>query len=280
MTPPRSRYSLLHLQMGQEVIYLVLSVTLVSSLVLLAFAAAQHGRMVRAETLSQAAQRENENLRREKESLQQELRIATDTIQRAGSESAALEGALRENARLARELETLKARIAAPDARAMAGEPVKQEKPPILILSEAKGFYFELGSAELTDEFRHKLSSEIVPVLLENGARYRVDVIEVVGHTDELPVARGASSLDDDLLPFLRGEVARSPRGSDNAGLGMARAAAVARILLSDERLRRYTILPLSAGQAIDVDGKLALGVKRSDERERRRIEIRMRRGD
>jgi hypothetical protein len=60
----------------------------------------------------------------------------------------------------------------------------------------------------------------------------------------------------------------------------MARAAAVARVLLGDERLRRYTILPLSAGQAIDVDGRLALGVKRSDERERRRIEIRMRRGD
>jgi hypothetical protein len=88
------------------------------------------------------------------------------------------------------------------------------------------------------------------------------------------------SSLDDDLLPFLRGEAARPPHASDNAGLGMARAAAVARVLLGDERLRRYTILPLSAGQAIDVDGRLALGVKRSDERERRRIEIRMRRGD
>jgi flagellar motor protein MotB len=276
MTPPRSRYSLLHLQMGQEVIYLVLSVTLVSSLVLLAFATTQHARMVAAEARSEALQRENESLRHE-------LEVATETVQKAGGESATLEDALRERARLTREVEALKARIAALDpasARPRTSEPARQEKPPILILSEAKGFYFELGSAELTDEFRHRLSAEIVPVLLENGARYRVDVIEVLGHTDELPVARTVSSLDDDLLPFLRGEAARPPHASDNAGLGMARAAAVARVLLGDERLRRYTILPLSAGQAIDVDGRLALGVKRSDERERRRIEIRMRRGD
>ena len=43
---------------------------------------------------------------------------------------------------------------------------------------------------------------------------------------------------------------------------------------------RGLTILPLSAAQMIDVDGKLSNGSKGGDVKERRRIEIRVRQSD
>jgi hypothetical protein len=66
---------------------------------------------------------------------------------------------------------------------------------------------------------------------------------------------------------------------ADNAGLGLARATAVVRVLGSDERLKGYTLLPLSGGQLIGVDDRLTSGGG-GDEPERRRIEIRLRRAN
>jgi hypothetical protein len=66
---------------------------------------------------------------------------------------------------------------------------------------------------------------------------------------------------------------------ADNAGLGLARATAVVRVLMLDERLKGYTLLPLSGGQLIGVDDRLTKGGG-GDERERRRIEIRVRRAN
>jgi hypothetical protein len=68
--------------------------------------------------------------------------------------------------------------------------------------------------------------------------------------------------------------------GTDTcAGLGLARATAVVRVLMLDERLKGYTLLPLSGGQLIGVDDRLTKGGG-GDERERRRIEIRVRRAN
>src|SRR5262249_52419218 len=64
---------------------------------------------------------------------------------------------------------------------------------------------------------------------------------------------------------------------ADNAGLGLARAAAVVRLLSFEERLKGYTLLPLSGGQLIGVEDGLKKGGG-GDEGERRRIEIRVRR--
>jgi len=64
---------------------------------------------------------------------------------------------------------------------------------------------------------------------------------------------------------------------SDNAGLGLARALAVVKVLAADARLRAFRILPLSAAQLIDTDSRLTKWDGQSDVRERRRIEIRMR---
>jgi outer membrane protein OmpA-like peptidoglycan-associated protein len=150
--------------------------------------------------------------------------------------------------------------------------------PPIINLSEAGGYYFATGSAELTPDFASALRTIVVSRLLQIADSFDVDVIEVIGHTDEQPVSNHISNLDRNLPAVTEGD--SSPgvlQWADNAGLGLARALAVVRVLSADPRLRRFRILPLSAAQLIDTDGRVTTWDGQSDVRERRRIEIRMR---
>jgi hypothetical protein len=161
--------------------------------------------------------------------------------------------------------------------KALKGE---HDWPPIINLSEAKGYFFEKGKAELKPEFETHLRVVIVPLLLERVRQYGVSTIEVIGHTDEQKIAPRNSNLDASLLDTMRNDAGNVSNliPADNAGLGLARAAAVVRVLLaSDERLKSYNLLPLSGGQLIGVDDRLTSG-DGGDEPERRRIEIRLRR--
>jgi flagellar motor protein MotB len=150
--------------------------------------------------------------------------------------------------------------------------------PPIINLSEAGGYYFATGSAELTPNFATELRTVVVDKLLEIAESYDVDVIEVIGHTDEQPVNGRPSNLDRSLsLVTTGGSGAGILQWADNAGLGLARALSVVERLSADSRLRSFRILPLSAAQLIGTDGKLTRWDGHGDVRERRRIEIRMR---
>jgi flagellar motor protein MotB len=150
--------------------------------------------------------------------------------------------------------------------------------PPIINLSEADGYYFATGSADLTPDFEMALNTVVVTRLLEIAESFDVDVIEVIGHTDEQPVSNRVSNLDRSLPSVtLGGSSAGMLQWADNAGLGLARALAVVKVLSFDPRLRSFRILPLSAAQLIGTDGKLTRWDGRGDVRERRRIEIRMR---
>lgn len=149
--------------------------------------------------------------------------------------------------------------------------------PPIIRLKEADGFYFISGEARVSGEFRTQLS-KLVPRILELVAEYKTNVIEIVGHTDEQPVLGIPSNLDKQALEFTtKGDPAVQLTAADNAGLGFARALAVVQILKSDKRLEGLTIVPLSAAQMVDLNGKLADGTKSGDTKERRRIELRVR---
>jgi endonuclease YncB( thermonuclease family) len=157
----------------------------------------------------------------------------------------------------------------------------KHNWPPIITLSEADGYFFDSGSAQLSDDFRAALTGKVIPKLLQTIKDYDVNVIEVIGHTDEQRIVERPSNLDKTLMAFLQNKpgVERLVP-ADNAGLGLARAAAVARVLGTDQRLAEFRILPYSAAQLIDLGDKLATGVNAGDVRERRRIEIRVRRSD
>ena len=113
-------------------------------------------------------------------------------------------------------------------------------------------------------------------MLAKSVADYDVDVVEVIGHTDEVPMS-GASNLDGALI---RASVGRVPigalRSTDNADLAMARAVSMVQQLRSDPRLRGVAILPLSGAQMIVPVDHVADGTARGDDQRRRRIEIRL----
>jgi len=149
--------------------------------------------------------------------------------------------------------------------------------PPIIRISDTDHF-FAVGSAELTTDFEERLRTKVMPEVLSISREYDVNVIEVVGHTDEQPIFPRPSNLDKDLIPVLRGErEIETLIAGDNAGLGLIRAVAVVDLLRKDKRFADYRILPLSGAQLIQVDEKLSQGAVKADMRERRRIEIRMR---
>jgi flagellar motor protein MotB len=153
--------------------------------------------------------------------------------------------------------------------------------PPIISLSEAKGYSFAVGSAELSADFTRALRGEIAEQVASIVKSYDVDIVEIIGHTDEQPISRRPSNLDSDLVPALLGRgsiLALTP--ADNAGLGMARAVSVAKVLLSDGRLQGVTVLPLSAAQLILPGDTLTRGSVSNKANERRRIEIRVRRSE
>jgi flagellar motor protein MotB len=153
--------------------------------------------------------------------------------------------------------------------------------PPIINLSEADGYFFATRSAELTEDFAAKLRTVVVDRLLQIGGSFDVDVIEVIGHTDERPVTSGLSNLDRQLSAVMSGA---SDVGllqpADNAGLGLARAVAVVKVLSAEPRLSDFRIIPLSGAQLVGTDGRLTRWDERGDVRELRRIEIRMRKSN
>jgi len=151
--------------------------------------------------------------------------------------------------------------------------------PPIIKIKEADGEFFLVGSAQVSPAFEAKIRRDVVPRILELVTRFQTDVVEIVGNTDEQPIPPGIpSNLDTMSIDVLaKGESPARLNAADNVGLGFARALAVVQILSKDDRLKNLTILPLSAAQVIDVDGKLSNGSKGGDVKERRRIEIRVR---
>ena len=185
--------------------------------------------------------------------------------------------------------------------------------PPLLVLSEAAGYSFELGSAKPSRFFRQQLEREIAPKLLNLASAYDLDLVEVVGHTDDVPVAVRGCVLDRQLPGILNGggsnpggltgaEVDEAKleksRACDNAGLGLLRALTVAHLLRSAIHVSRRNrlalpvdtaslstsrpleVIALSAGQWIDVDGRVLRRTDRGQpaaDPQRRRIEIRLR---
>lgn len=161
---------------------------------------------------------------------------------------------------------------------AAAEDNSKTTTPPFLNLSEAGGYYFDTGKATLRPQVEEKITTEIIPILRALVDQYNVDVVEVVGHTDEVPMV-GATNLDKRLIDAAKANFSiEKLTSSDNAGLAMARAVSVVSLLKSSEALKDLNILPLSGAQMILPDDMLADGSLSKSDEARRRIEIRLRR--
>lgn len=208
---------------------------------------------------------------------------ARKAIEDAGFEEATEEWA--EDADIGRKAREAAERAGAEDPGAFAEDVIgkaadgkKDGWPPFFSLSEAGGYTFKSGSAILQPKFRKNLQDEVIPKLAQFVREYDVDVLEVIGHTDEVSMP-GSSNLDDKLIASSAGRVPiKDLEFADNAGLAIARATSVVRILRADKRLSGVTILPLSGAQLIMPVDRVADGSASGDDEKRRRIEIRLRR--
>jgi len=152
--------------------------------------------------------------------------------------------------------------------------------PPIIMLEETKGYSFASGSAILSEPFEEKLRNDIAIRVEQLAQAYGADIIEIVGHTDEVTLRRAdnsASNLDKDLLDYMSGSSQRDLIAQDNVGLGMARAVAVARILKRAGLDNKFEIIPMSAGQLVLPGDYISDGTETRSDAGRRRIEIRVR---
>lgn len=155
------------------------------------------------------------------------------------------------------------------------------QKPPILSLTEREGYRFATGKYDLSQRFRDRLEAEVVPEIIKYSAEYQANVVEVVGHTDSVAIRQANSTLDGRLVGYLSGGGAEA-EVADNVGLGMMRAASVVRALRESSGLknRGLVFLVMSAGQTILPDDRPVgpeKGTVTGDE-SRRRVEIRLRR--
>ena len=153
---------------------------------------------------------------------------------------------------------------------------IQPDQPPIIVLTEAEGFTFATGSAEIPEGFARSLTEVIIPQITHIARMYDCDVIEVIGHTDGQRV-QSDSNLDSELMSVVGGDPATLVPGS-NVDLGLLRAWAVARVLRAHAGLDDLSVAVYSAGQMLAPDGTYARAGDFSSVPERRRIEIRVRR--
>lgn len=162
-----------------------------------------------------------------------------------------------------------------------AEEERPHRKPPIITLPEASGYRFRSGSARLEQDFKDKLSKEIIPSLHLIADEYKVDVIEVIGHTDGEVVSSIAGNLDIGLENAARAsdpEAVNTLTPSSNGDLGLMRALSVIKFFQQEQgngRLKKeIQFRPYSAAQLLLPDGRMA-SVDRGKDKHRRRIELR-----
>lgn len=146
---------------------------------------------------------------------------------------------------------------------------------------------FKTGQAELQEGLIDKIDREAIPFIKGAVTQYHVNLIQVIGHTDEQPThcyktnsSRCLGKMDNELIGRLNSaKTDTSQIQGSNVDLGMLRAVEVVKYLkrrLASEGLTALYFQPLSAGQAILADGSLAQSYSGNDEAGRRRIEIRV----
>ncbi|CAN7181817.1 hypothetical protein LJR016_000313 [Devosia sp. LjRoot16] len=175
----------------------------------------------------------------------------------------------------------MEALVAEASNTASASNPPGSRWPPIISL-DGNRYRFQIGSAEITSEFQTYLEDEAAVKIAGLLHQYGANVIEIVGHTDEQviqPNIEKTSNLDLLAIPAVNGAPGIHLTPIDNAGLGLARAIEVARVLREQPELVSMRVVPLSAGQLMRKGDLLSPGGGEAlNDPDRRRIEIRVRR--
>lgn len=204
-----------------------------------------------------------------------------------------------ENQELLAEVSKLKKQLQEIE-RQLASQLGSNDKPPIIQIRESEDgkadYRFESGSSEMNLRFIAGLAKnefrQLADMILQRqeGAPNRVNTLEIIGHTDEVPLKnqRGRGNLDAKLPDYLEGRVGiASLNPGSNNDLGLLRALAVKEqwqrfIEREPERaaLQKIYVRCYSAGQTIPPVEQTAVddpGLSKEDQhRLARRIEMRL----
>jgi len=155
------------------------------------------------------------------------------------------------------------------------------DNPPIVILSEQEKTYrFDAGSAEISEEFKQGLEQEIIPFLEKQVEACNCDAIEIVGHTDNVPVEGSVSNLDENLIAAFGDQQMPNLIPGSNVDLGMMRALSIIRYLKEAQADGKLTeikyFIPYSAGQMLKPNYTLDTSPAITANKRRRRIEMRL----
>lgn len=156
----------------------------------------------------------------------------------------------------------------------------KQNAPPPILVIEDKGVYrFASGSAEIPPVMDQYIKTKIVPQIEKHTQEYKINVVEIIGHTDGQGNGDIVSNLDKNLEKAASANIhVNQLKAGSNADLGLMRALAVVQVLRNiqktSDRLPGLKFRAYSAAQLILPDGNFAT-VNRNPDASRRRIEIR-----
>jgi hypothetical protein len=159
----------------------------------------------------------------------------------------------------------------------------EHQQPPLIVLDEAHGYSFPSSSASLNPRFQESMRTHVIKKIETFAKKYKCDIVEVYGYTDGRPFSRGGNnhqSFDQSLHQCLvHGCNIDKIQASSNLELGMKRAVSVVNFLkprLIKNGSPIKIIRPYSGGSFINEVGKIALLEEASDNKLRRRIEIRL----
>jgi flagellar motor protein MotB len=156
---------------------------------------------------------------------------------------------------------------------------------PIIFLPDSGTIRFKSGSARLQSSKMLKEFDSVVKQIEDKAQLYRINLVEIIGHTDPQAIGGSFSNLDKD-LPNIADNTDINRRTTDsliagsNADLGLMRAVEIRRILRFYQTRKRLQGLEFRAYSAAQlVPPKLDKNAKPTDE-DKRRIEIRFTRLD
>jgi len=157
-------------------------------------------------------------------------------------------------------------------------EELRSDVPPIIIIPDDKAFRFPIGSAQLSQPLRQYIWGNLTQTILTNRRKYKIDTIEVIGHTDGQPNQVPNGNLDSLLENSVAVKKLDSLVPSSNVDLGLMRALAITielyKVQIKKSELKGLQFRAYSAGQLYLPNGSFALP-DRNPDNSRRRIEVR-----
>lgn len=150
--------------------------------------------------------------------------------------------------------------------------------PPIIVIEDNEAYRFASGSAEIPASMLAYIQNKIVPEIDRNTKLYKINVVELIGHTDG-QINGGTSNLDLNLEKVAQAQQSiNNLQSGSNADLGLMRALSVVRLLqdvqIQTGKLKGLQFRAYSAAQLILPNGRFA-STNRQADASRRRIEIR-----